>query len=78
MKVQSIIRVAVGKYVARVFLEESEDFQYNQLGISDVEIVMHRHQDLPMMELVKKLLENEKIRAVEITSWDNNGVRVER
>lgn len=78
MKVQSIIRGAVGKYVARVFLEESEDFQYNQLGISDVEIVMHRHQDLPMMELARKLLENERVCAVEITSWDQNGVRVEK
>lgn len=78
MKVQSIIRVAVGKYVVRVFLEESVNFQYTQLGVTDTEIVIHRNQDLPMMELAKKLLENRRVFAVEITSWDQNGVRVER
>jgi hypothetical protein len=78
MKVQSVVRIAVGKYEVRVFLEESVNFQYTQLGVTDTEIVIHRNQDLPMMELAKKLLENRRVFAVEITSWDRNGVRVER
>jgi hypothetical protein len=78
MKVQSVVRVAVGKYEVRVFLEESVNFQYTQLGVTDMEIVIHRNQDLPMMELAQKLLDNQKVAAVEITSWDQNGVRVER
>jgi hypothetical protein len=78
MRVQSITRVAVGKYEVRVFMEESKDFEYAQTGITRVEMDIHKWQDLPMMELAKRLLENKKIFAVEITSWDSNGVRVDR
>jgi hypothetical protein len=78
MKVKSIIRIAAGKYVVKVFMEESPDFEYTQLGITDIEVYIQRGQDLPMMELAKGLLENEKVCAVEITSWDRSGVRVER
>lgn len=73
MKVQSIIRVAVGQYEVRVFTEQRET-----LGITDIEIAVHREQDLSMMQLAEKLLENKTILAVEIIGWDRNGVRVER
>lgn len=78
MKIQGIIRVAVGKYEVRVFLNEPDDFQYQQPGITDVEIAVHRHQDLPMVDLCTKLFENQKVYAVEVIGWDKNGVRVER
>jgi len=74
MKVQSIIRIGVGKYVVRAFVDQLESFECAH----ETEMVVYDNQNLPIMELAKKLLENEKISAVEITNWDNNGVRVER
>jgi hypothetical protein len=71
MKIQSIFRIPAGKYVVLVFVEESVNIQYTQA-------VVHANQDLPMIELARKLLEDKRFVAVEITSWDQNGVRVER
>lgn len=78
MKIQSIIRVAVGKYEIKVFLNEDDDFEYQQLGFTDLEMLIRKHEDLPMVELTRRILDNPKVAAVEIISWDKNGVRVER
>lgn len=78
MKIQSIIRVAIGKYEVKVFLNEGDDFEYQQLGFTDLEMLIRRYEDLPMVELTRRILDNPKVAAVEIISWDKNGVRVER
>lgn len=78
MKIQSIIRVAIGKYEVKAFLSEDDDFEYQQLGFTDLEMLIRRHGDLPMVELAKMILDDSKIAAVEIIGWDKNGVRVER
>lgn len=78
MKIQSIIRVAAGKYEVRVFIDESSDFEYQQLGITQIELEVHKGHDYSMTTLASKLLENPKVNAVEIIGWDKNGIRIER
>ena len=78
MKIQSIIRVAIGKYEVKVFIDETSSFEYEQLGFTDIDVAIRRYEDLPMVELAERILNNPKIRAVEIVSWDKNGIRVER
>ena len=78
MKIQSIIRVAIGSYEVRVFLDEDSDFKYQQLGFTKLEMVVRKCEDLPMVELAREILDNPKVAVVEIIGWDKNGVRIER
>jgi len=78
MKIQSIIRVAIGKYEVKAFIDESASFEYEQLGFTDIDMAIRRYEDLPMVELAERILDNPKISSVEIISWDKNGIRVER
>ena len=55
-------------------MQESLDFQYSVIGLSNVELVAHKNQDLPMRELVEKILEVDGVNAVECLDWTLNGI----
>lgn len=78
MKVQSVFRIALPRYILRVYKNEESDFEYVFQGYTELEIEAHRNQDLPMMELARKILAMQQVTAVEIIGWENNGVRVEK
>lgn len=72
--IERMTRFTLPKYTVRVWVQESLDYEYTIIGISDVELVAHRHQDLPMRELVEKILEVEGVNAVECLDWTLNGI----
>lgn len=72
--IERMTRFTLPKYTMRVWVQESLDYDYTIVGISNVELVAHRHQDLPMRELVEKILEVEGVNAVECLDWTLNGI----
>jgi hypothetical protein len=72
--IERMTRFTLPKYTIRVWLQESLDYQYSVLGLSEVELVAHKNQDLPMRELVEKILEVEGVNAVECLDWTLNGI----
>lgn len=72
--IERMTRFTLPKYTIRVWTQESLDYQYSVVGLSAVELVAHVHQDLPMRELVEKMLEVEGVNAVECLDWTLNGI----
>lgn len=72
--IERMTRFTVPKYTIRVWTQESLDYQYSTTGISAAELMAHKHQDLPMRELVEKILEVEGVNAVECLDWALNGI----
>lgn len=72
--IERMTRFTLPKYTIRVWTQESLDYQYAVVGLSAVELVAHKNQDLPMRELVEKMLEVEGVNAVECLDWTLNGI----
>lgn len=72
--IERMVRFTVPKYTIRVWIQEALDYQYALNGYSDVELIGHKYQDLPMRELVEKILEIEGVNAVECLDWSLNGI----
>jgi AAA+ superfamily predicted ATPase len=72
--IERMIRFTLPKYTIRVWMQESLDYEYSIIGLSNVEIVGHKNQDLSMRELVEKILEVEGVNAVECLDWTLNGI----
>jgi hypothetical protein len=76
--VESMHRITVPKYVIRVWKQEAPDYKHKQTGITELELMAHKHQDLPLEELAGVILGGEDINAVEVLGWDGCGVVVYR
>lgn len=77
MKVKSIIRIVLPKYVIVVHQHQSPDWQYEHLGVTGMQTLAHLNQELPMEQLAKKIAAIRGVASVEIVGWDNNGIRIE-
>ena len=77
-RIEKIIRFTLPKYTIRVWLQESLDYQYSITGMSDIELTAHSHQDLPMRDLLYKLLEFDNVVAAEALDWSLSGMRIEK
>lgn len=78
MKVESITRIALPKYVIIVHQHRQSDWQFEHNGYSQIDVLAHNNQDLPMRDLANILIEIEGVSSVEIVGWDNNGLRIIR
>lgn len=78
MTVKSIFRIALPKYVVRVYRDEDANFEFSQSGFTPIELAAYKNQDLPLMELARKILEMPNVSSVEVINWDNNGVRIDK
>lgn len=78
MKVESITRIALPKYVIIVHQHRHNDWQFEHNGYSQIDVLAHNNQDLPMRDLANILIEIEGVSSVEIVGWDNNGLRIIR
>lgn len=76
--IESMHRITVPKYVIRVWKQEMPDYRHKQRGITELELLAHKNQDLPLEELAGVILEGEDINAVEVLGWDGCGVVVYR
>lgn len=76
MKVESIIRIALPKYVIVIHQSRNNDWQYEHGGYSEIDLIAHTNQDLPMRDLANILIEVEGVSSVEIVDWNNNGLRI--
>ena len=72
--VESMHRITVPKYVIRVWKQEAPEYQHKQAGITELELLAHHNQDLPMHELAGLIVGVEDVNAVEILGWDGCGV----
>lgn len=72
--IERIIRFTLPKYTIRVWIQEGLDYQHKVVGLSQVEVVAHTNQELPMRELVEKMLEVEGVNAVECLDWTLSGI----
>jgi hypothetical protein len=72
--IESMHRITVPKYVIRVWKQEAPDYKHKQAGVTELELLAHHNQDLPMEELASVILKLEDINAVEILGWDGCGV----
>lgn len=72
--IERMIRFTLPKYTIRVWMQEGLDYQYSVIDLSQVELVAHANQELPMRELVEKMLEVEGVNAVECLDWTLNGI----
>jgi hypothetical protein len=77
MKVKSIIRVVLPRYVIIVHQYQSPDWQYEHIGVTGMQTLAHLNQELPMEQLAKKIAAIRGVASVEIVGWDNNGIRIE-
>ena len=74
MGMQKIIRFSTPKHTFRVWIGVPDDYQHVTEGISQIELLAHRYQDLPMHEIVKKLLESDGVEKVECIGWNLCGI----
>lgn len=72
--IESMHRITVPKYVIRVWKQEAPHYKHKQAGVTELELLAHHNQDLPMEELANLILKVEDINAVEILGWDGCGV----
>lgn len=72
--IESMHRITVPKYVIRVWKQETPDYKHTQSGITELELLAHKNQDLAPEDLARKILEVEDINAVEVLGWDGCGV----
>ena len=72
--IESMHRITVPKYVIRVWKQEAPDYKHTQTGVTELELLAHHNQDLPMHELANLILGGEDINAVEVLGWDGCGV----
>ena len=74
VKVESIIRISLPKYTIRVWRFEEDQYEHVTQGVTDVECVAHECQDLHPKALGLKLMLMERVSAVEILDWNQNGI----
>jgi hypothetical protein len=72
--IESMHRITVPKYVIRVWKQEAPNYTHVQSGVTELELLAHHNQDLPMHELAGLLLGGDDINAVEVLGWDGCGV----
>lgn len=72
--IESMHRITIPKYVIRVWKQEAPDYKHVQSGVTELELLAHDNQDLPMHELADLLLGGEDINAVEVLGWDGCGI----
>lgn len=72
--IESMHRITVPKYVIRVWKQELPDYKHVQSGITELELLAHKNQELPLQELASVILESDDINAVEVLGWDGCGV----
>lgn len=72
--VESIHRITVPKYVIRVWKQELPNYKHTISGITELELLALKNQDLPAEELAGLILEGEDINAVEVLGWNGSGV----
>lgn len=72
--VESIHRITVPKYVLRVWKQEMPTYKHATTGVTELELLALKNQDLPAEELAGLILESEDINAVEVLGWNGSGV----
>lgn len=78
MTIERILKISVPKYSIRLWFSVAANYQHVYEGISEVEVIAHQHQDLPLVEMAKLLLQYPDVVAVECLDWANNGVLIRR
>jgi hypothetical protein len=74
MRVESVYRFATPKYIVHVWRSEPDDFQYRIRGVTEIEVAVHKNQDLPLGELAGLLAGLKDVVRVQIVDWSLNGV----
>jgi uncharacterized protein YigA (DUF484 family) len=74
--VEQMIRVSLPKYTVRVWRQQTEEYEHTTQGISDVEAVAHKNQDLHPKALALSILLLPNVNAVEVLDWEKDGVVV--
>lgn len=77
MKIKSITRIVLPKYIIIVQQTQSLEWDYEQRGITELEVLAYSIQDASMREVAERLLSVSGVCSVEIVGWDNNGIRME-
>lgn len=78
MTTERILKISVPKYSIRLWFCVAPNYQHAYEGISEVEVLAHQHQDLPLVDMAKLLLQYPDVVAVECLDWTNNGVLLRR
>lgn len=74
IQVQSVLRFPLPRYIVKVYRNEDIDYAHTPGLYTEIEQVVRRNQDGPAKAIAESALEIERVVAVEVIDWDNNGV----
>lgn len=73
MKVFGTYRICLPNVVVDVTREEDATFE-PYVGFNDVELLVLRHQTLPIKELAHAIIALERVVEVKVVNWDRQGI----
>lgn len=74
--VEQMVRIALPKYVIRVWRQQAEDYEHGKDSASDLECKAKENQDLHPKALALSLLLLPNVNAVEVLDWEKGGIVV--